>query len=230
MAIFTPGPVVASISGSVGGTTFSHNRGGRYMRNRSIPVASTTTYAMNVKALMAARSQAWQSLTTAQRAAWLAFAQQTPVLNALGNAFTRSGHQAYVAINFRLALNSFALITAPPIVAAQPALLTYTQTYDIGAGVESATYTATPLGATSYLWIRAALVDSAGKTYIKNLLKFIGLSAAAQASPFSIESLVNTRLGTQTVGQTLHTEISVFDSATGLLSPARPARGVIIST
>ena len=39
---FTPGPTVASLSGSVGGQTYSRNRGGAYIRNRAIPITSTT--------------------------------------------------------------------------------------------------------------------------------------------------------------------------------------------
>ena len=36
-AIFTPGPAVANVSGSVGGTTFSRNRGGQKIGVRPDP-------------------------------------------------------------------------------------------------------------------------------------------------------------------------------------------------
>jgi len=230
MAKYTPGPAVAAVSGSVGGTTFSRNRGGQYMRRRAIPTRSTTVYAQLAKAILAARSQAWQSLTAAQRAAWLGYAQQFPVLNTLGNSFTRSGQQAYVAINSRLALASAALLTAPPIIAPPPPLLTYTQTYDIGAGSVAAAYTTTPIAAGVKLWIQACVLDSAGRAYVENLYRFVGLSAAAQASPFDMQSLIEARLGTLVVGQTLHVKISTFDTATGLISVPRSASGAIITT
>lgn len=230
MAIFTPGPAVASISGSVGGQTFSRNRGGQYMRRRAIPSRVTSPAALNVKALLAAYSQGWQGLTSAQRAAWLEYARQTPVLNSLGNSFTRSGQQAYVACNTRIALAAGTAITAPPIVNAPDALLTYTQTYDIGAGTFASTFTPTPIGATNFLWYRVAVTNSAGINYVDNILKFVGVSAANEATGFDPQSIIESRWGSLVVGQTVHIRLHVFDRATGLLSPPRMASGLVVST
>lgn len=230
MAIFTPGPAVASVSGSIGGTTFSRNRGGQYMRRRAIPSNARTTYQDQIRAILAAQSQNFRDLTAAERNAWVDFARQTPVLNALGNSFTRSGHQAYVAINTRLSLTSQTLLTTPPIAAAPDALLTYSQTYDIGAGNFAATFTPTPLGAGLRLWILAAVLNSPAKVYVQNLLRFVGTSASNQATGFDAQSLVEARLGSLSVGQTVHFRLAVFDTATGLLSPALPASGQVVST
>lgn len=230
MAIFTPGPAVSSISGSVGGQTFSRNRGGQYMRRRAIPSLVSSPAATNIKALLAAYSQAWSGLTAAQRNAWTEYARQTPVINALGNAFTRSGQQAYVACNTRIALAAGTAITAPPIVNAPDALLTYTQTYDIGAGTFASAFTPTPIGATNFLWYRVAVVNSAGISYITNLLRMVGVSAANQATGFDCQSLIESRWGALVVGQTVHIRLHVLDRATGLLSPPRQAFGTVIST
>lgn len=230
MAIFTPGPAVSSISGSVGGQTFSRNRGGQYMRRRAVPSTVTSPAALNVKALLAAYSQAWAGLTTAQRAAWLEYARQTPVINALGNSFTRSGQQAYVACNTRIALVGATAIDNPPIANAPDALTSMTQTYDIGAGTFDTVFAPSPLGATERLWYRVAVVNSAGINYVKNLLRFVGTSAAAEATPFDAQAIIEARWGALVVGQTVHFLVHVFDSATGLLSPPRQAFGQVVST
>lgn len=227
---YTPGIAVAEMSGSLGGTTASRNRGGQYFRRRAIPTRVTSTYAQNAKAILAAASQGWRALTAAQRAEWEAFSKQHPIVDALGKSFTKSGQQAYVAIRCRLAQASAALITAPPISAAPAPLLTFTQTYDIGAGAFAGTYTATPLGAGVKLWIRAAVVDSPGVAFIRNKLKFVGLSAAAQASPFDQQALIEARFGTLLVGQNVFIEMATFDTATGLMSPPRMVNGTVIST
>ncbi|KKL73251.1 hypothetical protein LCGC14_2076760, partial [marine sediment metagenome] len=65
MAIITPGPTVAAISGSIGGTVYSRNRGGAYIRNRAIPVDPNTSFQINVRAILAAQSQNWADLTDA---------------------------------------------------------------------------------------------------------------------------------------------------------------------
>ena len=87
-----------------------------------------------------------------------------------------------------------------------------------GTSLFDITYTATPLAAAVELWILAAVVNSAGITYVRNLLRFIGVSAAAQASPLDIQTLVEDKFGTLIVGQTLHVRVSTYDTATGLLS------------
>ncbi len=215
---FTPGPTIAAASGSIGGTVYSHNRGGMYTRNRSIPITSTTTFALNAKSRLATASAAWQDLTDAQRAAWLSWALQNPVTDTLGFPRHLTGHQSYVALNTRLALDSQSAISTPPIVSAPDGLLTIVQDGDEGAGDVDLTFTATPLGATEKLWMQAAVTNSAGITNVNNLYRFIGTSAAAETSPYDNEAQIETRLGTLIVGQKLHMKASVFDTATGLLS------------
>jgi len=200
------------------------------MRRRAIPSTVSSTPADNIKAILAARSQAWSALTSSQRAAWTEYARQTPVLNALGNAITRSGHQAYVALNTRLALMGLSLITAPPIVNAPDALLTYSQTFDIGAGTFAAAFTPTPLAAGLRLWTLAAVTNSAGINYVKNLYRWVGVSAAAQASPYDQQAQIEARWGALVVGQTVHIRQHVVDGATGLLSPGLAAVGTVVST
>ena len=80
------------------------------------------------------------------------------------------------------------------------------------------------------LYIEAAVVNSAGINYVQNKLRFIGVSAIAETSPFDNQSLIETRFGSLVVGQTLHVEVSVLDSLTGLLSGKLASRVVVIDT
>lgn len=228
MAKFTPGPVVAAVSGSIGGTTFSHNRGGMYMRNRSIPIISTTVEALAAKTRLTTASQSWQGLTEGQRLAWQEFANANPVIDTLGAPRVLSGAQAYIGIHTRMSLEGTTPLTAPPIIAAPAGLTLLTQDADIGAGDTDATFAATPLAAGVKLYIRAAVTSSAGIRNVQSLLRFVGFSAAAEVSPFDDQSLIETRLGTLVVGQTLHVEISTYDTATGLISG--PIRDDVVVT
>lgn len=218
MAIMTPGPTVAALSGSIGGTVFSHNRGGAYIRNRSIPITSGSVEAQNARARLATASTAWQGLTDAQRLAWVGWALQNPVTNALGFPRHLTGHQAYVSLNVRLAVDGISPITAPPIVPAPDGLLTLVQDADIGVGDVEAVFAASPLGATEKLWIQAAVTNSVGINNVNNLYKFCGTSSAAETTPFDDQSLIEARLGALVEGTKLHVKISVFDTDTGLLS------------
>ncbi len=230
MAIISPGPLAAAVSGSIGGTTFSHNKGGAYVRNRSIPTNPDTLPQQNIRAILSAQSQSWADRTDAERAAWEGWATQNPVTNALGNSINLSGHQAYIKLRSRLALALQTLIDVPPIINAPTALESMLQDGDIGLGNVDLTFAASPLGAGVMLWMSAAVVNSPGISYVKNLRKFIGTSAAAETTPFDNQTLIEAVFGTLVVGQTLHVLASTFDTATGLLSVPLSDSVVITTT
>lgn len=230
MAIITPGPTVAAISGSIGGTVYSRNRGGMYIRNRAIPTDPNTSFQQNVRAILATQSQGWADRTNAEREAWRIWASQNPITNALGNAIILSGHQAYVKLNSRLDFDDSTLITVPPIINAPLALDTLVVDGDIGAGDVDLVFTATPLAASIKLWVDAAVVNSAGVRYVRNLYRNVLISASAQASPLDIQTEVETKFGTLIVGQTLHVRVSTFNAATGLKSVALEDSVVVTTT
>lgn len=230
MAKFTPGPVVARISGSSGGTVFSHNRGGMYFRNRSTPITSTTSFALEAKNRLAFFSQGWRSLSEANRLAWKQYASEKPIIDTLGDSRIMTAANAYIRLNSRLAAAGLAAITVPPIDAPPPPLVSVALTADIGAGSVSLAYTGTPLAAGNRLWLQAAVTDSPAIVYVKNLLRFIGVSSAAAASPMDIQALVEARLGSLVVGQTLNVWASVLDGTSGELSPPLRDSAVVVTT
>jgi len=100
--------LVTQVSGSVGGTTYSHNKSGMYQRARAIPVNPNTSRQVNVRSALTALVTAWSSvLTAAQRSAWNLYAANVPVTNPLGDAVLRSGQQWYIGCNTpRLQVNT----------------------------------------------------------------------------------------------------------------------------
>lgn len=230
MAKYTPGPTVASVSGSIGGTVYSRNRYGQYMRFRAKPVVSTTDYANVAKANFAAAAEGWPSLTAAQRAAWETWAQTNPVPNSLGIPQVLAGNAAYVQLNARLIRAGDTVISVPPLAEAPAALLTLVADGDIGAGDVDLTFTATPLAATERLWVWAAVVDNPSRNYVRNLLKLIAITAAAQASPYDYETAIVTRFGTLQVGQKIVIEAQVQSTASGLLSTRRQSSVIVTTT
>jgi len=87
-------------SGSIGGSTYSRNRGGQYIRTRSIPTNPQTPRQIAVRNGLAQLSDRWQNiLTQFQRDNWTVYASNTPVVNALGDQITLSGLNMYVRGN-----------------------------------------------------------------------------------------------------------------------------------
>lgn len=230
MAKIILGPMVGAASGSIGATTFSHNRYGTYTRRRAIPVKSNTIPATNAKARFTSRSQAWQLESEGTRLAWREWALDHPITDTLGQQQTLQPNAAYIRLNTRLEAVGLAPIVLPPVDAPPTGLQSLVVDGDIGLGDVDIEFTVTPLEATHFLNIWAAVVDSAGITYVENLIRQVGISAAAATSPFDIQALVEDRFGTLIVGQTLHVQVSVIDSATGLVSGALRSKVIITTT
>lgn len=89
--------IVTQASGSIGGTTYAHNRGGMYRRARSIPTNPNSTRQQAVRSYLASAVAAWGgTLTAANRESWEAWAANTPTTNSLGDALILTGQQAYI--------------------------------------------------------------------------------------------------------------------------------------
>lgn len=230
MAKFTPGPFVSQVSGSIGGTTFSRNRGGQYTRARAIPVTSTTAEALAAKARLSTASSAWQGLTPGERDAWAFWARANPVTNTLGNSITLTGQQAFVGNHTRMVLADAATLTSPPIVPAPDALTSAVQDGDIGVGDVDLEFLATPLTASQHIWLLVAITNSTAINYVQNLLRFAGTSPGAQVSPWDDQSAIEDRMGTLVVGQTLTVMPRIFDSTSGLISGPTRASVLITTT
>lgn len=121
-----PGAIVGKISGSLGGMTASHGRGGYYLRNRVKPVNSNTPRQQAVRSSLGALVQGWSSLLTpAQRAGWTAYANATPRTDRLGESLILTGSQAYVACNTpRLQVNASTLTATLPRIDDAPTIPT----------------------------------------------------------------------------------------------------------
>jgi hypothetical protein len=103
------------LSGSVGGVVAGHNKGGQYLRNRSIPVNPNSTRQQAQRNGFGAAAISWRSLTAGQRAAWESYASLTPVINRLGESITVSGFNMYQRTNaFLLGVGLAAITAAPP--------------------------------------------------------------------------------------------------------------------
>jgi len=84
------------LSGSVGGVVASHNKGGAYLRNRSVPTNPRTNRQQLARQALGGAAESWKTLTGAQREQWEGYSSSTPVVNRLGESITLSGFNMYV--------------------------------------------------------------------------------------------------------------------------------------
>lgn len=102
-------------SGSIADRTHSHNRAGQYTRNRRSPVQPIGSGRRAfIRGSFGASSAAWASLTSVQQEAWISFAADHPITDALGQSVVLTGHQMFVAVGTNLLNVGSPLPTVPP--------------------------------------------------------------------------------------------------------------------
>jgi hypothetical protein len=108
-------PLIAAGSGSVAGCTFSRNRSGQYIRNRSVPTNPSTSFQQIMRGALATLVARWtDTLTPAQREDWTTWAVNTPQTNPLGFSFNLTGQQAYVKMNAARIQAGITIVDAAP--------------------------------------------------------------------------------------------------------------------
>jgi hypothetical protein len=106
---------VADIRGSIGGSTFSRNRYGNYIRNKTIPVDPGTTAQTKIRATLGQIRSAWfNTLTAAQRIAWGVYAENVSVQNRLGQSINLTGWNMFARTNACLLYNDLAIVAPGP--------------------------------------------------------------------------------------------------------------------
>lgn len=230
MALIRTGGVVGQISGGLGGDVFSRNRYGSYVRARTVPITSTTEAAMSAKARMTIATQAWQGLSAARKLSWKEWGLNNPTINRIGQQIHLTGHASYVGVKIRTLIAGTGAINDPPITPAPYGLESLSLAADIGPGNFAFTFGQTPLGATQYLWIEAAVADSPGINYIENIKRYVGISAAAQATGYDPQAQIEAVFGALVVDNVVHCLVSVFDSANGQLSAPLRCQATVVDT
>lgn len=123
MALIKLTAIVDNISGKLNGTVFSKNKGGHYMRSKSMPSNPKTSFQTAVRARFGAIAQLWGALTEAQRDAWRAMASEFPYTNRLGDTKILSGFALHQKLNTNLTIVGQPAISNPPEPVSPPSLI-----------------------------------------------------------------------------------------------------------
>lgn len=92
--------LLAQASGSVGGSTYSRNRYGAYIRNRAVPVNPSSPQQIAVRGYFAQLASLWSStLAASQRDAWELYGANVPLVDKLGDPVNCNGLCHYIRSN-----------------------------------------------------------------------------------------------------------------------------------
>ena len=187
--------MVAAASGSLGGATFSHNRYGSYIRKRIVPVNPGSSGQVVVRNFFATLAVLWsQTLTQAQRNAWIAYAAAVPISDALGAAINITGANWYTAVNVLRLQASLTRLDAAPTDFTRASLTTPVPT--AGATTTSHAFTNAIASDRWANFIGGALAvfqsapQTASHTFFKGPYRYAGKIVGAVVPPTS-PSVIN---------------------------------------
>lgn len=112
----------SAASGSMGGQTASHNRGGMYLRARAVPTNPGSQFQQDIRTIFSGLTTRWQVITAPQRAAWTTYAINVPVLNRMGDPIVLTGQQMYIRCNSARIQAGLSVVDDGPIVFAMDSL------------------------------------------------------------------------------------------------------------
>lgn len=212
-----------------GGTVFTKTRFGAMNRRKVSPIQPRTPDQTQVRALFTLLSKRWGStLTSVQRAGWIALAQSHPRTNIFGNTIILTGLQLYQSLNRNLQSIGVAIIDAPPasLSVGSPGTITLANavgpptTLTVDAGTEPA------VGEVPVVVAARAL--SPGRQFVGGLYRLIlTTTAAGTAGPWDIKSAYTAKFGSQPIGVNVSVGVFYINNTTGAASQRATAQIIL---
>lgn len=210
--------LVSDVRNKLNGSVLSKNRYGNYIRNKTTPVNPQTTAQQNARAALAANAQAWAGLTEAQRLSWKALAAELPFTDIFGDSKILAANSMYVKLNGNLQkIGETALPAAPEKVsvpAVEISLLVATQTAGALTALD-ATISPATIPAGFALAIYATPAIGAGRNFVKNQFRFLGVAPTPVGGIIDLEPLWNARFGGVLAGQKIFVRAALVSQDSG---------------
>ncbi len=206
---------VDDVRNKMGNVVASKNKGGAYFRKRVVPYNPKSTAQVAQRARITTFSQAWGSLTDAQRILWNTASLLWGKLGIFGDHLVISGENLFIRLNTNLSLISVAQINTPPSKTSVAALSTLTCT-QVHAGATSVAFSVSPAPAGSTYILEATKPMSAGRFFVKSQYRIIATFAAGQTTPYTATTAyANVFGGPGAAGQKVFFRVRPINSTTG---------------
>lgn len=187
MAKIKWGALVTDGRGKLGGQVLSRNRAGAYIRTKVTPVNPQTSAQLVVRSRFTGLSQGWRGITQDQRNAWNVSVSDYQTTDIFGDLKNPTGFNLYQRLNNNLLNIGESEINVPPLPDAVQAIVLASIAAAAGADTLALTYTPV-IDAFTKVKVFATAPQSPGKSFVKSEFRQIDVMAAADVTPFSIET------------------------------------------
>lgn len=173
MASITFGGGITNIVGSHAGNTFSHNKGGSYVKRKPHGTNPRTVSQIATRTLVSQLSKYYTyTLTDPQRASWRAFAASNSVINRLGNTTFLSAQQMFSRLNSAVLKAGSPIGVLPPASTAvgTPTVIVIDATSGVGGHLK-VNVTTVGSGASDTMKLFVSPPLNPGKNYVSSQLR-----------------------------------------------------------
>ena len=115
MALLKFGAIVTEGSGSLGGHTIQHSRGGMQLRNKPIPRSGPSAAQYAIRSINPVLQAGWKALTDAQRTIWNDWPVIHGIMNAKGDHRPLSGHSLWMKYQFTRLIENLPFLSDPSL-------------------------------------------------------------------------------------------------------------------
>lgn len=202
MAIYAPGAAIGSISGNVGGISFSNPSGSKVVRKprRSSPVRSTG--AVNQQNALGIVASAWNNFSLDDQNRWRTFAANRTTPNRIGIARSLSGWQEFARGALRAIKLNLPIIEEPPFSQTPNPVISVTFTASVATGIEC-NFTAPGAGVQVSAWIYAMPLYRTTIPKFNRDWTFIIRASGVNPSTFFLTSAYEAVFPSPVLGQTI---------------------------
>lgn len=177
-------PTFGELRGSIGGLTFSRNKGGMYAKQRATPTNPNSARQQTTRNQLATCASHWkQTLAQSNRDQWIAYAQGNSVVNALGQTIFLTGLDWFCLVNTRRLDAGLAILDFPGVMPVPQGMVTFAFTFSDGLTVDIAWTDALPSDHFVVAWWSGPIGSGVDPNFRQ--MKLLGYSPADQATPWS---------------------------------------------
>lgn len=216
--------LITKMSGSIGGITGSHNKGGLYFRARAVPTNPGSSFQQAVRNAVAQLTSRWtDTLTQAQRDAWAVYAANVPLVDTLGESRTVPPLSMYVRSNVPRLQASLAVVDNGPTTYTLATMTDPSVGIDATADEVDVSYTNTdPWAITTggALLVLCSRPQGVGINYFKGPYRLAGTILGDTSTPPTSPTSLSLPF-VAAVGQTIFVQIRATNADGRLSAPFR---------
>lgn len=220
------GSLVTDGRGKIGGHVASKNRAGAYLRTKVTPVNPNSTDQQVARGILTGFSQAWRSLTAAQRNAWNGAVGDFARTDVFGDSHNPTGFNLYVRLNSKLAVIGASALTLPPLPSEVSNVVASALTMTITGSVGEVAFAPTVPAGMAVI-VRATAGVSPGKNFVKSEYRIIDVMAAAATTPEDIWAAYVAKFGSPTAGTKVFVSLETVNITTGQSSTPSQVSAIV---